>query len=198
MAQGFTLTYDPQVTQYRRVKIATPSAGTAILAGTVVDQSHTGSATVDVAVSTASSVTSALYGVTMETIYAGMTSVLIAIITPAQVWETDASSSGTTLTAIAAATLLTYINLRAILGYTTVTVDSASPTNANTATPGMYTYLSPTGVLRLPSATTAQLSSVLASGSDVTGTTGVFIVTGTLPGISTTRVVGRFLTEHAA
>ena len=82
--------------------------------------------------------------------------------------------------------------------YTTISVDNASPTAINTAPPYTYTYIDASGVKRLPSGTTAQLPIILASGSDVTGTTGVFIVTGTLPGISTTRVVGRFLTEHAA
>jgi hypothetical protein len=210
MAQGFTLIYDPDVTTYRRVKITTPSAGTAILAGTIVDQYHAGSATVDVVVGTtgggqgallAASLTSSLYGVTVETIYAGQTSVLIALITPRQVWSCEASSATTTLTAIAAATLITYIGLRGIPGYTTITVDSASPTAANTAPPYTYTYLNTgttAGVLRLPSATTAALPTFLASGSDVTGTTGIFILQGTLPAVSTTRVVGRFLTEHAA
>lgn len=207
MAQGFTLVYDPDVTTYRRVKITTPSAGTAILAGTIVDQNHGGSSSVDVVIGTtgggqgallSASLTSSLYGVTVETIYAGQTSVLIALITPRQVWSCEAGSATTTLTAIAAATLITYIGLRGIPGYTTITVNSASPTAANTAPGYTYSYLTSTGTATLPSQTTAALPTFLASGSDVTGTTGIFILQGTLPAVSTTRVVGRFLTEHAA
>jgi hypothetical protein len=189
MAQGFTLISDPDVTQYRRVKIATPSAGTMIISGTPVDQSHTASATVDVAVSTASSVTSAIYGVTVETIYAGQTSVLIAIITPRQFWAAEVSTSTTSATGTASTS---YNNLRSILGYQTVTVGT-------TALPqGALNYLSSTGVQSVPAATTANLVTVYNSTSDVTGTTGVFEQLGTLPSVSTTRIVGRFLVEHAA
>ena len=195
MTQGFTLLSDPDTTQYRRVKIATPSAGTAVLAGTPVDQSHAGSATVDVAVSTASSVTSVIYGVTVETIYAGQTSVLIALITPRQIWVCEASTATTSLTGTASTA---YNGLRTILGYVGITVGTTTGVPAYT-----YRYLSsgnPTsdGVLSLPTGTTAQIVTSYTSTSDVTGTTGIFIQTGTIPSVSTTRIVGRFLIEHAA
>lgn len=199
MAQGFTLIYDPDVTVYRRVKITTPTAGTAILAGTPVDTYRTGSATVEVCVGTTgggqgallgASLTSSLYGVTVETIYAGQTSVLIAIITNRQVWSCEASSATTSLTAIAAATLITYENLRSIPGYFTYT--NTSPfTNSPGA--GNLKYLSTTGVQDVPAATTIAVPTTYLTGSDVSGPTGIFVLMGTLPAISTTRVVGRFL-----
>ena len=86
MAQGFTLVYDPDVTVYREVKIA---SGTAVASGTVVDQSHAGSATVDVATATTSSVTSTIYGVTVGSISSSATTVKIALITPRQIWACD-------------------------------------------------------------------------------------------------------------
>ena len=195
MTQGFTLISDPDVTAYRRVGIATPSAGTAVLAGTPVSQAHSGSATVDVAVSTAATVTSAIYGVTVETIYAGQTSVLIAIITPRQIWACEASTATTSLTGTATGA---YNGLRAILGYVGITVGTTTG-----VPPYTYRYLSsgnPTsdGVLSLPTGTTANITTLYTTGSDVTGTTGIFIQTGTIPSVSTTRIVGRFLVEHAA
>ena len=189
MAQGFNLILDPDVTTFRRVKIATPSAGTCVLAGTPVDQYHTASASVDVVVSTASSVTSAIYGVTMETIYAGQTSVLIAVITPRQVWSCEVSTSATTATGTASTS---YNNLRSVLGYEPVTVGT-------TALPaGDLQYMS-NGVNTVPAGTTANLTTVYNATTDVTGTTGVFEQLGVVStAISTTRIVGRFLVEHAA
>ena len=186
MAQGFILESDPQTTVYRRVKIA---SGSTILAGTCVDQSHSGSATVDVAVSTASSVTSALYGVTVETIPSTATSVLIALITPEQTWSADVGASGTTGggTAVAA-----YNGLRSVIGYQTITVGTTS------IPAGFLTYLGTSGVATLAAGVTSNLTTVYNTGSDVTGTTGLFIQQGLLPAVSTSRVFGRFLIEHAA
>ena len=189
MAQGFILVSDPNETQYKRVKIATPSAGTCVLSGTPVDQSHTGSATVDVAVSTGSSVTSTVYGVTVETIYAGQTTVLIAIITPRQQWSAEVSTSTTTAAGTASTS---YNNLRMALGYQSVTVGTTQLQD------GALSYLGTNGVADVPAGTTASLTTAYNSTSDITGTTGVFEQTGTLPLTSTTRIVGRFLTEHAA
>ena len=189
MPQGFNLILDPDVTTFRRVKIATPSAGTCVLAGTPVDQSHTASASVDVVVSTASSVTSAIYGVTQETIYAGQTSVLIAVITPRQFWSCEVSTSATTATGSASTS---YNNLRSVLGYEPVTVGT-------TAIPaGDLQYLS-NGVNTVPAGTTANLTTIYNATTDVTGTTGLFEQLGIVStAISTTRIVGRFLVEHAA
>ena len=191
--------YDPDVTVYRRVKITTPTAGMAIVAGTPVDTYRTGSATVEVCVGTtgggqgallAASLTSSLYGVTVETIYAGQTSVLVAVITNRQIWSCEASSATTSLTAIAAATLITYENLRSIPGYFTYT--NTTPFT-NSPGSGDLRYLDTTGVKDVPAATTAAIPTTYLTGSDVSGPTGVFVLMGTLPAVSTTRVVGRFL-----
>lgn len=186
MAQGFTLVYDPDVTQYRKVTIA---SGSTLLAGTVVDLSYAGSATVEVAVSTASSICNSVYGVTVETIPSTATSVLVALVTPRQVWAADVGASGTTGGGTAAAA---YNGLRSVFGYQTITVGT-------TAVPaGLLTYLSTSGPATLAAAVTANLTTVYNTGSDVTGSTGVFIQKGLLPSVSTSRIVGRFLTYHAA
>lgn len=199
MAQGFKLLYDPDVTVYRRVKITSPTAGTALIDGTPVDTYRTGSATVEVCVGTtaggqgallAASLTSSIYGVTVETIYAGQTSVLIAVLTNRQIWTGEASLSATALVAIAAATLVTYENLRSTPGYFTYT--NTTPFT-NSPGHGDLSYLSSTGVQDVPAATTAAVPTTLLTGSDVSGPTGVFVLMGTLPAVSTTRVVGRFL-----
>jgi len=186
MAQGFTLVYDPDVTVYRDVKIA---SGTAVASGTVVDQSHAGSATVDVATATTSSVTSTIYGVTVGSISSSATTVKIALITPRQIWACDTGATNSTGggTAVAA-----YNGLRAILGTMTFTVGT-------TALPaGLLTYTSSTGVKSFATGDTMTCSTCYATGSDVTGTTGVFLQQGLLATVSTSRIVGRFLIEHAA
>ena len=199
MAQGFKLIYDPDVTVFRRVKITTPTAGTAVPSGTPVDTYRTGSSTVEVCVGTtaggqgallAASLTSSLYGVTVETIYAGQTSVLIAVITNRQIWSCEASTSSTTLAAPVAATLLTYENLRSIPGYFTYTHTTPF---TNSPGSGDLRYLDTTGVKDIPAATTMAVATTVVTGLDVGGPTGVFVLMGTLPAVSTTRVVGRFL-----
>lgn len=179
MANGFTLVFDPDVTQYRRLKI---TAGTNIMQGTVMDQLHTGSSTADVQPSTASSVTSAIYAVAAETVNSGATSILCALITPRQVWSCDATN-----TANAA-----HNGLRAIIGTETITAGT-------TATPpGNLKITSSTGVSDIASGTAFTVTTLNNTGSDVTGTTGVMIQQGILTAVSTTRLVVRFLVEHAA
>jgi hypothetical protein len=186
MAQGFTLVYDPDVTVYREVKIA---SGTAVASGTVVDQSHSGSSTVDVATSTGSSVTSTIYGVTVGSISSSATTVKIALITPRQVWACDAGATSSTGGGTASAA---YNGLRSVLGTMTFTVGT-------TALPaGLLTYTSSTGVKSFNTGDTMTCSTCYNTGSDVTGTTGVFLQQGLLATISTSRIVGRFLIEHAA
>jgi hypothetical protein len=78
------------------------------------------------------------------------------------------------------------------LGYESVTVGT-------TALPaGDLQYMS-NGVNTVPAGTTANLTTVYNATTDVTGTTGVFEQLGVVStAISTTRIVGRFLVEHAA
>ena len=177
MAQGFTLISDPEATVYRKVKIA---SGTAILAGTVLDRVR-GSATVDAQVATASSVTSSIYGVTVSTASSTDTSVLIALITPRQIWQADCGASG-------GGTAATSQNgQRMIFGTETITLTQ------NISTLGV------SGVVSFAIGTSfANVTTVNNTGSDVTGTTGVFEQLGTDPLVSTARVVGRLLNEHAA
>ena len=79
-----------------------------------------------------------------------------------------------------------------ILGTQTFTVGT-------TALPaGLLTRTSSTGVSSFATGDTMTCSTGYATGSDVTGTTGVFLQQGLLATISTSRIVGRFLIEHAA
>ncbi len=177
MGQGFTLIYDPEPTVYRKVKVA---SGTAIFQGTVLDRNR-GSATVDATVATASSVTSSIYGVAVSTIGTADTSILMALITPRQLWMADcgASGGGTANTA--------HNGQRMIFGTQTIT------TTQN------ITALGVNGVTSFAIGSTFNNNTTVNNtGSDVTGTTGVFEQLGTEPLVSTSRVVGRLLNEHAA
>lgn len=183
MAQGFTLFSDPDVTTFRKVKVA---SGTAIFRGTVMDRVR-GSATVDAQPSTASSTTSSIYGVTTQTISSTDTSVLIALITPRQLWMADCGATGGG-TALAAQN-----GQRMIFGTQTITVGTTA------APAGDLTITTTSGVVTLATGTSfTTATTVNNTGSDVTGTTGVFEQTAIAPLVSTARVVGRLLYEHAA
>jgi hypothetical protein len=191
MAQGFTLEYDPNVTQYRRLKVA---AGTAIMQGTVLDRVRN-SASAEAQAASAASVTSSIYAVAMETVGTSATSVLACIITPDQVWQADPVNQATT--GALATTYAGYAGQRMILGVQTFTVGTTSGPS--------FRYVSNTGVTDVPNGTAfTTLSTVNNTGTDVTGTTGVFeqlgyTVTSYTAGVPTTgRIVGRFLREHAA
>lgn len=177
MAQGFTLVYDPDTTVYRKVKIA---SGTAILAGSCLDRVR-GSATVDAQLCTASSVTSSIYGVAVSTASSTDTTILMALITPRQIWQADCGATG------GGTALASQNGQRMIFGVQTIV------TTQNISTNG------PTGVTSFPIGTSfANVTTVNNTGSDVTGTTGIFEQLATEPLVSTSRVVGRLLTEHAA
>ena len=183
---GFSLMVDPQTAVTRRLKIA---AGTAIMQGTVMDQNHSGSATIDVAPSTSSSVTSTIYAVTAETVSSAATSVLCYIITPYQYWSCDTTNTANTA----------HDGQRMILGTETLTVGT------NATPQGNLDYVSNSqsagntaGVTPVPVGTALTVTTANNTGSDVTGTTGVFEQLGTLAQLSTTRIWGRFLPEHAA
>jgi hypothetical protein len=192
MANGLTLVYDPDSTVYRKVRIAT---GTGIMQGTVMDRVRN-SATVDAQGATASSVTSSIYGVTIQTTSTTDSSTVIALLTPRQLWQADPVNQPTS--AALAATYAGYAGQRMILGVQTFTVGT-------TAGPAVR-YLTSTGVQEVSAGTAfTNLSTVNNTGTDVTGTTGVFEQTGlivtsyTAAGVpSTGRIVGRFLNEHAA
>lgn len=169
--------YDPDVTVYRKVKIA---SGTAIMSGTVLDRVR-GSATVDAQPCTASSTTSSYYGVATSTASSTDTSILMCLVTPRQIWQADCGATGGGTAAAS------QNGQRMIFGTQTVV------TTINTS------YLESTGVVNIPIGTSfASVTTVNNTGSDVTGTTGIFEQLATAPLVSTSRVVGRLLTEHAA
>ena len=173
MAAGFILISDPETTIYKKLQIA---SGTSILAGTVLDRVR-GSATVDAQKATASSTTSTIYAVAVSTASATDTTILAALITNRQVWSADAAN-----TANAA-----HDGQRMIFGTQTIT-----PGNATS-------ILTSSGVGSIAGGTAfANVTTVNNTGSDVTGTTGVFEQLGLLGLVSTVRVVGRMLYEHAA
>lgn len=192
MANGLTLVYDADTTVYRKVRVA---SGTGIMQGTAMDRVRN-SATVDAQACTATSVTSGIYGVTVQTTSTTETTTVIALVTPRQLWQADPVNQPSTVAL--AATYAGYAGQRMILGVQTFTVGT-------TAGPHLC-YLTSTGVVDVPIGTAfTNLTTVNNTGTDVTGTTGVFeqiglhITSYTAAGIPATgRIVGRFLNEHAA
>lgn len=191
MSQGLTLVYDPDTTVFRRLKVA---SGTGIMVGTVLDRVRN-SASAEAQATTAASVTSSVYAVAMETVGTTATSVLAAIITPKQVWAGDPVNQATT--ANLATTYAGYTGQRMILGVQTFTVGTTGGPS--------FRYTGPTGVSDVPAGTAfATLTTINNTGTDVTGTTGVFeqmgyqVVSYTAGVPTTGRIVGRFPGEHAA
>jgi hypothetical protein len=177
MAQGFTLLSDSATTVYRKLKIA---SGTAILSGSVLDRVR-GSSTVDVQLATASSTTASIYAVAVSTASSTDTTILAALINPeTQLWQADCGATGGG-TASAAQN-----GQRMIFGTQTITLTQ----NVST--------LGTTGVVSFAIGTSfANVTTVNNTGSDVTGPTGVFEQKDVIALVSTSRVIGRFLNEHA-
>ncbi len=88
MATGFSLQIDPNVTEYRNVKVASQ----AYTIGDAVMQDYTSDA-VDVVPATSSAKTTNIYGVAMETVASSATSLLVAIITDVQRWTADVTNT---------------------------------------------------------------------------------------------------------
>ncbi len=197
MASGFVLFSDPETTVYKRLKIA---AGTAIMQGTVLDRVRA-TANVDVQPCTAASLTSTIYAVATETVSTTATSILCALITNRQLWSADPVNQPTTNAL--ATTYGGYNQQRMILGVQTVTPTIGG--SGATAWKNMQYVDQVTGISQVTSGTAfATVTTVNNTGTDVTGTTGVFaqeslVVTSYTAGVATTgRILGRFLYEHAA
>jgi stage V sporulation protein SpoVS len=197
MSNGFTLESDSNVTVYKRLMIA---AGTAIMAGTVLDRVRN-SATAEAQPCTAASTTSTIYAVAMETVSTTATSILCALITSVQTWGADPVNQATTVAL--AATYSGYNGQRMILGVQTLTPTIGG--SGATAWKNLQYSDPTTGLSQVPSGTAfATVTTANNTGTDVPGTTGVFeqlgyTVISWTAGVPTTgRIVGRFLTEHAA
>ena len=91
VAAGFNLRKDPNVTQYKKVRVASQ----AYTIGDAVMLDRTSDA-IDVVPATSSSTTLNIYGVAMETVTSSATSLLIALLTPEQEWSVQSANNSNT------------------------------------------------------------------------------------------------------
>lgn len=91
MAIGFRLVADPDVTEYKVVRVASQ----AYTIGDAVMSDRTSNA-VDVVPATSSSTTANIYGVAMQTVASSATELLVALITNRQRWTADATNTTNT------------------------------------------------------------------------------------------------------